>query len=163
MNSEGDFWTPSHARYIEELGYTYPELANNPSNETLIAMLIRDYSGPKDGSPASKVKRQEQNTTSQAYIADTQLPSTGTPYSLYLFLGEVTGEAAEWAGQPSFVGLTSTLGTHLDKPILERVDITEAVEAKIQAGETTAEGAVDYLKANLKWRIVFVSAIAGRI
>jgi tyrosinase len=154
-NAEGDFYTPANSRNIRDLGYTYPELANNPSNETLIAMLIRDYSGPETGGPA-KVKRQAKDSTSQAYLADAQLPSTGSPYSLYVFLGDVKGEAEEWSAQESFVGLASTLGTHGDKPVRATVDVTKAVEAKIEAGETTEQGVVDYLKANLKWRLVFV-------
>jgi len=162
-NKAGDFWTPASSRNITDLGYTYPELANSPSNETLIATLVRDYSGPATGGSA-KVKRQEQNsTTYQAYLADAQLPGTGSPYSLYVFLGDVNGEAADWAGEESFVGLASTLGTHGEKPITATVDVTKAIEAKIEAGETSSEGAVDYLKENLKWRLVFVSFLFAMI
>ena len=87
------------------------------------------------------------------------MPKGEQPYSIYVFLGEVTGRAAEWAGHESFVGLTSTLGTHSDVPVKGSVDVTEALEKKIEAGETTAEKAVDYLKANLRWRVLFVSRL----
>lgn len=156
MNAQGDFYTPANSRNIEDLGYTYPELANNPSNETLIAMLIREYSGPATGGSA-KVKRQEGNSTTKAYLAHAQLPATGSAYSVYVFLGDVSGGAEDWTSQESFIGLASTLGRHGDMAIHSTVDVTNAVEKKIEAGETTAEGVVDYLKENLKWRLVFVS------
>jgi tyrosinase len=156
MNAAGDFYTPATAKDITKLGYTYPELVNNPSNATLIAMLKNNYSGPETGG-SPKMKRQEQNSNSQAYLAEAELPATGNPYSLYIFLGDVTGEAADYTGLESFVGLASTLGTHADLTLHQMVDVTATVEEKIEAGETTAEGAVDYLKGNLKWRLVFVS------
>lgn len=156
MNAAGDFYTPASSKDITKLGYTYPELANNPSNATLIAMLKDKYSGPETGGSA-KAKRQEQSTTSQAYLAEAELPATGNPYSLYVFLGDVTGEAADYTGLDSFIGLASTLGAHADLTVHQMVDVTSAVEEKIEAGEIAAEGAVDYLKENLKWRLVFVS------
>lgn len=104
------------------------------------------------------MKRQEgAPTTNQAYLADVTMPKNGRPYSVYVFLGDVTGSADQWAAQKSFVSLVSTLGTPSEQPGHGSVELTEVLEKKIEAGETTAGKAVDYLKANLKWRLIFVS------
>jgi tyrosinase len=157
-NTAGDYWTPANSRDVETLGYTYPEIANKPSNETLVALIKTLYAGPDDGSPA-KMKRQEDVTLNQAYLAEVQMPKRGAPYSVYVFLGDVSGSADTWFEQNSFVGLASTLGTLSEQPGVGSVDLTDVLESKIGTGEVTVDGVVDYLKANLKWRLVFVSLI----
>lgn len=141
------------------MGYTYPELANSPSNATLIGQVKALYAGPDDGTPA-KTKRQESSVgLNHVYFAQIQMPKVGRPYSVYVFVGDVTGSAQDWPGLDSFVGLTSTLGGHSgDEHGLGSVDVTEALVKKIESGETTVEKAAEYLKKNLKWRLVFADA-----
>ncbi|KAF2272084.1 Di-copper centre-containing protein [Westerdykella ornata] len=154
MNTAGDFWTAAKARDIRQMGYTYPELASNPSNATLVTEVIRLYSEGSNGG-ARRAKREDVPEASQVYLAQAELPSGGSPYSIYVFLGEVTDNAVTWSGLDSFVGLASTLGTHGTNPLRSTIDLTHAVGEKIAKGDIKEDGALDYLKQHLKWRLVF--------
>ena len=104
--ASGDFWTSANSRNIRDMGYTYPELSNNPSNATLVASIKAQYSGPADVPVTNaKSKRQDpQPTKKTLYLAEAKLPlyglddgaGGGSPYNLLVFLGNVSSHSAEW-------------------------------------------------------------------
>ncbi|KAF2005946.1 Di-copper centre-containing protein [Amniculicola lignicola CBS 123094] len=162
-DTQGSFWTAALARNTNDLGYTYPEIQNKPSNETLIAKIKELYAGSEFGGdvPTKRhIKRQDQgeSTITQQYGLKVTLPKSGYPYSVFIFLGSVGGGAETWVEDKSFVTLTSTLGIASEKANQASLDITKAVEQSIESGETTEEKAVEYLLKSLKWKIGFANA-----
>ena len=170
-NAQGDFWTSNDVRDINKLGYTYPELANNPSNATLVANIKAQYSGPSDVlvTPTKKTKRQEiKANNTELYLAEVTVPLYGldngaggaSPYEVAVFLGDVTSAPKEWSSSEEFVGLTSTLGgigMQIDLTSTVTIDLSEALNKAIKSGATTEEKAVEYLKENLHYRLALVS------
>lgn len=172
-NAAGDFWTSNSARNINDLGYTYPELADNPSNATLVASIKAQYSGPADVVVASsKVTRVASRDTmpsiKELYLAEIKLPSYGldngvgggAPYNVLLFLRDVPTDAKTWQSAKSFVGLVSTLGApglQIDQTTSHTIDLSLALEQAIKSGATTESEAGRYLKENLHYRIGLVS------
>lgn len=140
------------------MGYTYPELADNPSNETLVSRinaLLLD-------SPPSKAKRDgSAPANSTAYLAQVDMPMVeGSPYNLLVFLGDVGSDASNWLYEDSFVSKVATISAAAmkgSKPMRGTVVLTDAVEQKVASGTLAADQVVDYLKANLKWRLELVS------
>ena len=175
-NAAGDFWTSTAARNIRDQGYTYPELVNNPSNATLVASIKAQYSGPSNVSvsataPKLRTKRQSSNLTETEktlYLAEVKLPVYGledgkgsaSAYSVLVFLGDVSSDAASWATSDSLVGTAASLGgvhMHNDKVVPSTIDLSTALEKAVAAGKTTSENAEEYLKSSLKYRIELVS------
>ncbi|KAJ4295586.1 hypothetical protein N0V90_007599 [Kalmusia sp. IMI 367209] len=168
-NAAGDFWTSTSARNIRDMGYTYPELANNPSNATLVASVRAQYSGPADVSVTSTKSRRtiERDTvpvTKTLYLAEITLPSYaldngvggGAPYNVLLFLGDFPANVKEWQGAESFVGLASTLGAprlQIDQTTSHTIDLSLALQKAIDSGATTEKEAEAYLKKNLHYRL----------
>ncbi|KAH7132594.1 hypothetical protein B0J11DRAFT_601212 [Dendryphion nanum] len=154
-NAAGDFWTSANSRRIADLGYTYPELVNSPSAANIITIVKNLYSGPATGGPPAAAKRQETTPTPKKdFMANIQIPNLDIAYSLYLFVGDVSGGADDWAGLESFAGITSSLESHGgSKEVSDSIDITYAIDKSIAAGKTTPEGAVEYVKKTLKWRV----------
>jgi tyrosinase len=171
-NAAGDFWTSNLARNIADLGYTYPELANSPSNATIIASIKAQYSGPSDVLvAASKANRISQLDTVPAkkelYLVDVNLPAYGlddgigggAPYNVLLFLGHVPSDAKDWQGADSFVGLASTLGApmlQVNRTTTHTIDLSHALEKAVESGKTTEGAALEYLKTNLHYRLGLV-------
>lgn len=175
-NVAGDFWTSNSARNIRDLGYTYPELVNSPSNATLVASIKAQYSGPADvsvtSSTASKSdhtkRRDVALTTKELYLANVVLPifgldngaGGGAPYNVLVFLGDVPEDAKDWQTSESFVGLASTLGAvglQVDQKTSHKIDLSLALQKAISLGETTEGETKDYLRKNLHYRIGLVS------
>ncbi|KAF2690201.1 Di-copper centre-containing protein [Lentithecium fluviatile CBS 122367] len=168
-NAAGDFWTSAAAREIRTQGYTYPELANNPSNATLVKTIKDLYSGPADvpvtaTKTVRNTKRQgSEPTEKELYLAEIKLPTCGlddgqgggAPYSVLIFLGDVGNDAKDWITSDSFVGATSTLGAMIpsDQVTTATIDLSFALEKAIAGGLTSAEKAKEYLKANLHYRL----------
>lgn len=152
-NTAGQFWTSAGIRNIATFSYTYPELVGTPTKAQLVSYVSKAYSGPHTVVPVAK--RQEAKPSAlKSYAASVQISNVGIPYNVDLFLGNVSGPVGDWAGLDSYAGVASTLGAHNDKSVqTAAVDISSSIEEKIEAGETTSEGAVDYLLQNLKWRI----------
>lgn len=168
-NAAGDFWTSTSSRNIRDMGYTYPELANNPSNATLVASIKAQYSGLADVPVTNtKAKAKREDSKKELYLAEVNLPTYGlddgnggaAPYNVLIFLGNVGNDAKEWTTSDSFVGLASTLGgvnIQIDQKVSVPVDLSNALEKAIADGLTSVDEAEDYLKANLHYRLELVS------
>jgi tyrosinase len=174
-NAAGDFWTSNSARNITDLGYTYPELANSPSNATIVASIKAQYSGPSDVLVTNtKSNRISQLDTSPAkkelYLADISLPAYGldngegggAPYNVLLFLGDAPSDVKDWQNADSFVGLASTLGApmfQVNQTTTHTIDLSQALEKAVESGATTEGDALKYLKQNLHYKVGLVSEI----
>lgn len=172
INAAGDFWTSANSRNITSMGYTYPELANNPSNATLVASIKAQYSGPSDAS-ASSTRELRRRSISQAnattpsnrtiYLAQITIPQYGlddgagggSPYDLLVFLGNISANSTSWLDSTAFVGLASTLGglsMKSNQTSTALIDLSDAI-AKNLGNVTDTSKVSDYLKGNLKWRL----------
>jgi tyrosinase len=169
-NAQGDFWTSANSRNIRDMGYTYPELASNPSNATLVASIKAQYSD----AASSKVTATRQDTSAaeapskgRIYLAEVHLPVFGfadgqgssQPYNVLLFLGDVPADPKEWLDAESFVSVTSTIGgKHMDnnQSTIITVDLSAQLEKSGKAGDSE-DSVVEWLKENLHWRLGLVS------
>ena len=157
------------------MGYTYPELADSPSNATLVASIKAQYSGPADV-PVTSTKarrtiiRDTAPVTKELYLAEITLPSYaldngvggGAPYNVLIFLGDVPADVKEWQSVESFVGLASTLGAprlQIDQTTSHTIDLSLALQKAVDSGATTETEAGVYLKKNLHYRLGLVSAM----
>jgi tyrosinase len=171
-NVAGDFWTSNSARNIRDMGYTYPELVNNPSNATLVASIKAQYSGPANVSvtstKSSRVSKFSGATTKKLYLVDIVLPIGGldngvggsAPYNVLLFLGDVPSDADTWQNSESFVGLASTLGApklKASETTSHKVDLSLAIQKVVNSGAVSESEVVEYLKKNLHYRLGLVS------
>lgn len=155
-NTAGDFWTSNLVRDITKLGYTYPELMDKPSNDTLKARVNALY---YDAPKTTLTRRQEGDIqTTRDYNARIELP---TGYSASVFLGEPGDNPINWPADEQYAGSFSTkfnVGLSLDDNVLNGLvglsrKIAKAHEdGKLQSVDEKA--VVSYLKANLKLKIV---------
>jgi tyrosinase len=168
-NAAGDFWTSSDSRDIKTFAYTYPELMGNPSNSTLVASIKKQYSGPADV-PVSMSKREvkrddDAGRTKELYLARVTLPIYGlaneaggsSPYEVSVFVGDAPTDPRKFA--EAAVGSVSAIGGTFQSSQKSNVtvDLSNALEKAIESGTTTREGAADFLKANLHYRLGLVS------
>lgn len=171
-NAAGDFWTSNSARNIRDMGYTYPELVNNPSNATLVASIKAQYSGPADvpvtSTKANLISKASAVTIKKIYLVDILLPIGGldngvggsAPYNVLVFLGDVPTNANGWQNAESFVGLASTLGAPRLKTTevtSYKIDLSLAIQRIVDSGTTTENEVAEYLKKNLHYRVGLVS------
>lgn len=165
-NAAGDWWTSENSKNIGDMGYTYPELANNPPNATLVANIKAQYS---DAPTAAKTKRQDDSAPKKGvvYLAEVKIPLYGldngehgsSPFNVLVFVGDVPSEAKEWLSADSFVSMTATLGgvnMQSKQFTISTHDLTAALEKN---GKKADEEAAEWLKENLHWRIGLVSTL----
>ncbi|KAH7109433.1 hypothetical protein B0J11DRAFT_601627 [Dendryphion nanum] len=146
-NKAGDFWTSNLVRDIKTLGYTYPELLNNPSNDTIKANIKNLYD---DGTVKTVIKRQENGThTSRDYNVRIISPAG---YSTFVYLGETTSE--------NFVGVYSTLFdlgmAKTDRLFSNTVGLSSKIIEAAEKGAlkgTDEASVVEFLKKELKFKI----------
>lgn len=177
-NAAGDFWTSTAAREIRTQGYTYPELADKPTNTTLVARIKAQYSGPSNV-PVTSTKRSVQKGDDTVamkktlHLVEIQLPMYGldngrggaSAYSVLVFLGDVDHDPSKWSTSDSLVGTAASLGSvHMQSSqvVPSTIDLSHTLEKAIAAGATSADQAEEYLKANLKYRLELVSISRAR-
>lgn len=149
------------------MGYTYPELANNPSNASIVAAIREQYSGPPDVPVgASKTKSQTPSaSTKELFLAQVKLPPYGlddgqagsAPYNVLLSLGPSNNSQA--TSSENVVGVASSLGganMQNDQITSVPIDLSTSLNEAIATGLATAETAQDYLKTNLHYRLELV-------
>ncbi|CAI6340671.1 unnamed protein product [Periconia digitata] len=160
-NSQGDFWTSDDVRQISTLGYTYPELADTPSNDTLKARVKALY---EDTRTRTLTRRQTDaaEKTSRNYNVRVSQPDG---FATYLFLGEPGPDPETWRADSVFAGSFSTKFNIIADPDREEikknpvngvVPITSSIVRALDAGmlqDADETAVVEYLKINLKWKI----------
>ncbi|PVI00309.1 Di-copper centre-containing protein [Periconia macrospinosa] len=159
-NAQGDFWTATTSRNFTNMGYTYPELVDNPSNATIVAAIKTQYSGPPDVPVENSRARTQTSSPSkkELFLAQVKLPSYGlddgragsAPYNVLLSLGKSSNSAED------IVGIASALGnanSKNDKITTVPIDLSSALDKAIASGATTADKAQEYLKTNLHYRL----------
>ncbi|KAF2762779.1 Di-copper centre-containing protein [Pseudovirgaria hyperparasitica] len=161
--SSGEFWTSNSIRPTTVNHYTYPELADNPSNETLKARINALYR-PMATSVASPNSR----AAPRAYLAVVDAPLTlaqddamGGIYSIDIFLGPGTASSPplRWPTDSSYVGSTVFLGNARGAQgdvVRNSVELTQALKERFDRGQLSAldqDSVLAYLKDNLSWRV----------
>ena len=158
------------------MGYTYPELADNPTNATLIARVQALY-GVNTQAPLSR--REAQDTAAAAataprdYYAKILLPWTALSgsYSVAVFLGSFNAANPKtWYTSASYVGSHATLASPamaLNSVLIPgAIKLNAAIRKKYQSGElksTDEATVVAYLKKNLHWRVEKGGALINRV
>ncbi|KAJ4298888.1 hypothetical protein N0V90_004131 [Kalmusia sp. IMI 367209] len=152
--ASGEWWTSANSRNIADLGYTYPELADNPSNETLISRINALY---RDSDLAATSMKLNASTKDIEYIVQVEMPTTGSfSYNVVLFLGEVGDDPSKWLSEDSFVSKTSSLGVVAAQgstSTLGMIVLTDIVKTRIAKNDVQQTQVVKYLITNLKWRL----------
>lgn len=169
-DAAGTFWNSDHSRYIKNLGYTYPELANNPSHSSLISTVKKLYAGSATSSVSTNFRLTSAEESPRKYFVQVKLPAYGfhddkdgsLAYNVLLFAGDVGNDAKKWATSETLVGLASTLGgtaMRQDLTITSLIDVTSRVKSGLKAEEV-----VKSLKDKLSYRLEIVSlpSSAGR-
>ena len=85
------------------MGYTYPELVGTPTRAQLVSYVNKAYGGPHTVVPVAK-RQEPKPSASKSYTTRVEIANVGLPYNVNVFLGNVSGEAGEWAGLPSYAG-----------------------------------------------------------
>ena len=140
---------------ISDLGYTYPELLDGPSNETLISRINTLYRykplSTNDNYPSVQKIETE-------YFVQVDMPvSSQFSYNVVLFMGDVDKDPATWSVQGSFLGKTAsriqiveggsdTTGTVVITTIVEQMAKRELLEGDV----------VGYVLGALQWRLELV-------
>lgn len=158
--ASGEWWTSANSRNTWDLGYTYPELLDGPTNETLISRINELY---RDSRLASQSKSIQEPTSDVEYMVRIAMPvSSETSYNVVLFLGEVDNEAAKWQSQDSFVSKTSSMiiaSAQKSSSTLGTIMLGDVIEKRIADAQLQQEDIVNHLKTNLHWRLELVSKI----
>jgi tyrosinase len=177
----GGFWTSKGARSTRSFHYTYPELADNPSQATLRARINRLYGGAvgvsKSAEPPTKraiaetlntvpdvpvMLNIESGDIVYSYTAEIMMPKTfnGAGYNVLLFLGAPSDDASAWLTDPNVVGFQASLGNSNgfgdpEALIPANVYLTDAIVRRYDAGEIDSldkDTVEAYLTDNLVWR-----------
>jgi tyrosinase len=164
MNTNGDFWTSQGVRNWETFGYTYPELQNKPSNETLTLAINNLYRPVTPGlqNATSTKHRRADNATSDAtdWMAEVNMPSDiQMTYSVRAFLGPPPEDPEHWATDPNYVGQVASLASpKMDSDVIVTANImlTERLKKLFDAGALPSLERADvegFLHENFFWRI----------
>ncbi|KAF2462108.1 hypothetical protein BDY21DRAFT_389512 [Lineolata rhizophorae] len=171
--SSGAFWTSTTSRDPTTFMYTYPELADRPSNATLIRRLRSLYDAGSalpglDNATAAGIAAAP-TSAARDWLVEIALPPAAalgsSTYSVRVFVGEPAGaDPAAWARDPAYVGLAAAFagagggdaargeGT----VVKTTVSVTEAVARRALEGrlESLEEGdVVAFLRRELRWRV----------
>lgn len=161
-NAQGDFWTSDDVRHISDLAYTYPELADAPSNDTLKARVKALYEDTRSRTLTRRQDAAAAEKTSRNYNVRVAQPDG---FATYLFLGEPGSAPESWRADPVFAGSFSTkfnIIADLDReeiksnPVNGVVPITSSLVRAHDAGtlrDADEAAVVGFLEKNLRWRV----------
>lgn len=182
MNALGDIWTSTTSRNWESFGYTYPELMNNPSNDTLTLDINRLYKPQYQGlnknntlttlpptqnqtlplPPQNQTQVLNQTADAIDWMVEVNMPTdikNKMTYSVRAFLGAPSQDPKLWATDANYVGQVATLSSpRMDSnvTITANIVLTDKLAQKFKAGalKSLEKGSVmEYLKTNFYWRI----------
>ncbi|KAF2642758.1 Di-copper centre-containing protein [Massarina eburnea CBS 473.64] len=168
MNAKGDMWTSSISRNWTSFGYTYPELASNPSNDTLTLSINNLYKAQTQGLNETSTNTtvggdsDSNNKTSDAtdWLAQVNMPSDiQISYSVRAFLGEPDADPKNWPTDPNYVGQIASLSSprmNSSTIVKGSICLTDRLAAKYRSGELKSldrTEVTEWLKTNFHWRI----------
>lgn len=166
MNAQGDVWTSNFVRNWTSFGYTYPELASNPSNTSLTETINKLYrsetQGLDSGNSTDGYQTGATNTTAQAtdWNCQVRMPADiQVSYSVRGFLGEPDADPTKWATDPNNIGqVASTSSPRMTSNITltSTIRLTSKLYEKYQSGDLKSldDATVSaYLEKNFHWRI----------
>jgi tyrosinase len=167
MNALGDMWTATTSRNWTSFGYTYPEVANNPSNATLTSSINHLYKSQTQGLSDTNATipapgGSTNNRTAQAidWQCEVNMPTDiKISYSVRAFLGEPSSNPIDWPTDPNYVGqLASMSSPRMTSSVIVtgNIGLTEALAQKHASGELKSldKATVQaYLKEKFSWRI----------
>ncbi|OAG18877.1 tyrosinase [Alternaria alternata] len=167
MNALGDMWTATTSRNWTSFGYTYPEVANNPSNATLTSSINNLYKAHTQGlsdtnSTVPAPGGGTNNRTTQAidWQCEVNMPTDiKISYSVRAFLGEPSSNPIDWPTDPNYVGqLASMSSPRMSSSVIVtgNIGLTEKLAQKHASGELKSldkETVQAYLKEKFSWRI----------
>jgi len=142
-DNTGGFWTPNKVRNISQLGYTYPELQGNPSNDTIKARIKANW-GNTPALPTTFSKRDDGQKTSKDYITLVTLPPG---YAVKVTIGKT---------DPTLAGVFSTKFSQIKKATTGIVQLGPALAEKARSGklgETDEESVIAYLKKEFTFTV----------
>lgn len=154
-NANGAFWTSESAKDITTFGYTYPELANNPSNDTLKASINALYA------PASPNFAKRDDGPARTYLAVVDAPwaAMDTSYAIRLFLGQPSKPVLRWMQDKNYVGSVAILaqpGLQNKAVLTGTVSLTEKINERRKAGsllDLVLDNVLSFLKSELVVKI----------
>jgi tyrosinase len=176
-NTGGSFHTANSVRTTTAFGYTYPELADNPSRSTLVQRINSLYAPPASGvsSNMQQTKRGlnlesthglnlNYNSSSplNEYACEITMPVNpfGSTYSVAVFLGDFDPNPFSWPTEPNYVGSHASLpvygGLNIKNVCTATIPLTDALLRKYQDGELDSldKNTIEaYLRKNLHWRV----------
>ncbi|RYO37438.1 hypothetical protein AA0113_g11418 [Alternaria arborescens] len=167
MNALGDMWTATTSRNWTSFGYTYPEVANNPSNATLTSSINHLYKAQTQGLSDKNLTVPApgggtNNRTAQAidWQCEVNMPTDiKISYSVRAFLGEPSSNPIDWPTDPNYVGqLASMSSPRMSSSVIVtgNIGLTEKLAQKHASGELKSldkETVQAYLKEKFSWRI----------
>lgn len=167
MNALGDMWTATTSRNWTSFGYTYPEVADNPSNATLTSSINHLYKAQTQGlsdtnSTVPAPGGGTNNRTAQAidWQCEVNMPTDiKISYSVRAFLGEPSSNPIDWPTDPNYVGqLASMSSPRMSSSVIVtgNIGLTEKLAQKHASGELKSldkETVQAYLKEKFSWRI----------
>jgi tyrosinase len=167
MNALGDMWTATTSRNWTSFGYTYPEVANNPSNATLTSSINHLYKSQTQGLSDTNATipapgDSPNNRTAQAidWQCEVNMPTDiKISYSVRAFLGEPSSNPIDWPTDPNYVGqLASMSSPRMSSSVIVtgNIGLTEKLAQKHASGELKSldkETVQAYLKEKFSWRI----------
>lgn len=136
-NNQGGFWTSNMVRNISKLGYTYPELMGNPSNNTIKAKINANWGNTASVSNLFAKRDDDGQKTSKDYLA---LVTLAPGYAVEVSVGKT---------KPTAAGVFSTKFNRGNKATTGIVELSPALAEKSrsgQLGQTDEDSVVEYLK-----------------
>lgn len=125
-DTQGTNWTSADVVDTARFGYTYPELANGASQDSVRAAVNALYGNTAGSSTVSVMKNKTKrslidnieaaagvqsaatgNDSSYEYIANvvSQKFAMGSSYGVYMFLGNYSDNSLDWGTDPNLVGV----------------------------------------------------------
>ncbi|KAF2690320.1 Di-copper centre-containing protein [Lentithecium fluviatile CBS 122367] len=164
MNANGDMWTSTTSRNWTSFGYTYPELASNPTNDTLTLTINKLYKpqtqGLNNNNTISTLGTNNRSADATDWLAEVNMPSDiQVSYSVRAFLGAPNSDPTKWATDPNYVGQIASLSSPRmasDVIVTANIGLTAKLAEKYQAGELPSlekDDVAEWLKTNFYWRI----------
>lgn len=187
-DTKGTNYNSNDVKSVSSFGYTYSELASGKASDVRAA--VNKLYGTSSGSSTINKRVIDNSTAVAEHVAGAINSTTGLSnqyicnivsqkfamngsYAIYLFLGNVSGDASTWATSNQLIGThavfasltpssqqqAKAMGMDMDLKITGTVPLTTALINAVTAGKLRSLKASDvqpYLTANLNWRVAMM-------